>query len=187
MRNCLVVIFNHRYDDNIEKVRKLYGERFDKIVMLMPFYDGTDPNVIPVYESSFQFEGYLIQAYEKLMEIDAENYIFIGDDVCLRPELSGDNIEQFLNFCGKKVFIATLFKINRPYQFAWLSSRDSSIPFFQRGTRWKSSVPDYAEAMKRFADFYGEEYEKEEDRPMRSGTIMYEWHCQSSTACSEAR
>ncbi len=161
MHDCLVVIFNHRYDDNIIKIRKLYGERFDKIVMLMPFYDGKDPDVIPVYESSFQFEGYLIQAYEKLREIDADNYIFIGDDVCLHPELSGENIERFLNFYEKKVFIATLYRINTPYQFAWPSSRDSSIPFFQRGTRWKSSVPDYADALKCFEEFYGEKYNEE--------------------------
>ncbi len=161
MSDCLVIIFNHRYEDNIVKVRELYRERFSRIVMLMPFYNGTDPDIIPVYESSFQFEGYLIQAYEKLMKIDAENYIFIGDDVCLHPELSEGKINQMLGFQGKKVFVTGIWNINIPYLFRWPHARDSSIPFFQRGARWKASIPTYMEAMQLFEDFNGRKYSEE--------------------------
>lgn len=164
LQNCLVVIFNHRYDNNIEKIKKLYGERFSKVVILMPFYDGDDPDVIPVYESSYQFCGYLIQAYEKLQEIDAEYYTFIGDDVCLNPELSEKTINQMFGLQGKKIFITSMFSLNEPNNFYWSPSRDSSVPFFHRGTRWKANVPNYTEAMKCFQDFFGkydEEYTDE--------------------------
>lgn len=161
IQNCLVVIFNHRYDNNIEKIKKLYGERFSKVVMLMPFYDGDDPDVIPVYESSFQFCGYLIQAYEKLRDIDAEYYTFIGDDVCLNPELSEKTINQMFGLQSKKVFITSIFSLNQPNRFAWRHTRDSSVPFFQRETRWKASVPDYTAAMKLFEDFFGKKYDEE--------------------------
>ena len=46
----LIIIYNHRFDQNIEKLNKIYGERFSKIYHLVPFYDGDLPNVIPVFE-----------------------------------------------------------------------------------------------------------------------------------------
>ena len=46
---CLVVIFNHRFDRNLPALRKIYGERFAGIRFLVPFYDGSDADVIPVY------------------------------------------------------------------------------------------------------------------------------------------
>ena len=82
---CLVIEFNHRFDKNLPLLRKIYGERFSEIRFLMPFYDGADADVIPVYESSWQFQGYLIQAYEKLKDIPCTHYLFIGDDLIINP------------------------------------------------------------------------------------------------------
>lgn len=37
---CLIIIFNHRYDSNIKKIKELYGRRFSDIYILMPFFEG---------------------------------------------------------------------------------------------------------------------------------------------------
>ena len=62
-RIALVVIYNHRFDGNISIVEDLYRERFSNIFHLVPFYDGDRPDVIPVYENSFQFQGYIAQGF----------------------------------------------------------------------------------------------------------------------------
>lgn len=38
---ALIVVYNHRYDRNIEVVERIYAGRFSNIFHLVPFYDGT--------------------------------------------------------------------------------------------------------------------------------------------------
>ncbi|MBQ4494506.1 MAG: hypothetical protein II968_01940 [Selenomonadaceae bacterium] len=99
---CLVIIFNHRYDKNLPLLRKIYGKRFSEIRFLMPFYDGSDADVIPVYESSYQFQGFLIQAYEKLKNIPCTHYLFVADDLILHPDLNETNFATQTNIQNKK-------------------------------------------------------------------------------------
>ena len=44
----LVIIFNHRYEKNLPKLRKIYGNKFSEIRFLMPFYIGGEKDVISV-------------------------------------------------------------------------------------------------------------------------------------------
>lgn len=53
---ALVVIYNHRYDKNIARVKSIYAKRFSYIYHVMPFYDGDKQDVIPVFESSYCFQ-----------------------------------------------------------------------------------------------------------------------------------
>lgn len=96
MKTCLVIIFNHRYDKNLERLRNLYSSRFSCIRFLMPFYDGADLDVIPVYESSHQFQGMVAQAREKLLLLECDYYFFISDDLILNPVISEDNYMEEL-------------------------------------------------------------------------------------------
>ena len=60
---ALIIIYNHRYDSNVSILEGIYKERFSDIFHLMPFYDGDKPNVIPVYENSRYFQGYIAQGF----------------------------------------------------------------------------------------------------------------------------
>lgn len=91
MKTCLVIIFNHRYEKNIERLRVLYADRFSCICFLMPFYEGTERDVIPVYESSYQFQGMVAQAKERLQAMGCDNYFFISDDLLLNPVINENN------------------------------------------------------------------------------------------------
>ncbi len=93
---ALIVIYNHNFERNIEKIKKIYGSRFSTILQIMPFYRGDDPDVVGVYEASWQFNGYLTQALPHILrERDCSHYVFIGDDFILSPELNE------WNFCEK--------------------------------------------------------------------------------------
>lgn len=169
---CLVIIFNHRYDDNIAKLRTIYKNRFKRVLFLMPFYDGSDRDVIPVYESSLQFPGFLIQAYERLMQIEADYYFFVGDDVILTPSLTENNILDKLKMKNKSVFTKSCFPLNSRNSFEWSHSKVSSKPFFQGGTQWKGSIPSRRAALEKFYDFFGKEYGELYDEEFFGNTYM---------------
>lgn len=90
----LVVLYNHNYEKNIEKIRCIYRERFPEMRQLMPFYYGNDPEVIRVYGNSFYFQTYIAQAREKLLQMDCSDFLIIGDDLLLNPEITAENFHE---------------------------------------------------------------------------------------------
>ncbi len=89
---ALVIIHNHRYDANISRLDEIYKNRFSYIFHLVPFYNGDKNNVITVYENSHYFQGYVVQAYERLTtEGNFNHFIFIGDDLILNPQININN------------------------------------------------------------------------------------------------
>ena len=160
---CLVIIFNHRFDRNLPVLRKIYGERFSNIRFLMPFYDGSDDDVIPVYESSYQFQGYLIQAYDKLKNIPCSHYLFIGDDLIINPYFDETNFIARTNMHGKKFLGRNFDPLNSPNKFRWFWAAGSSKSFYNPATNWKDSLYSYDEAMSKFKDFFGVDYKETYD------------------------
>lgn len=180
---CLVIEFNHRFDNNLPLLRKIYGERFSEIRFLMPFYDGADSDVIPVYESSYQFQGYLIQAYEKLKDIPCTHYLFIGDDLIINPTFDEKNFVERTNMQDKKFLCMKLAPLNSSNKFKWWWTESfSSKPFFDRSTTWQGSLYAYDEAMAKFNDFFGAKYKETYDEaffgdPNVPGrNLMHRWN-----------
>lgn len=60
---ALLVIYNHRYDKNIVRVKQIYAKRFSYIYHVMPFYDGNDLDVIPVLSHHIVFRIYIASIY----------------------------------------------------------------------------------------------------------------------------
>lgn len=89
---ALLIVYNHRYDKNIERLEAIYKGRFSHIFHLMPFYDGERKNVIPVYESSFHFQGYIAQAYHHIKKLGFTHYFIIADDMVINPIINENNI-----------------------------------------------------------------------------------------------
>lgn len=78
---ALIIIYNHRYDKNIEVLENLYKTRFSNIYHLIPFYDGDKENVIAVYENSYRFQGYISQAFRTFYKDMYDHYFFVADDL----------------------------------------------------------------------------------------------------------
>ena len=89
---ALLIIYNHRYDKNIEPLEQIYAGRFSYIYHIVPFYDGQKENVIPVYESSFYFEGYIAQCFQHLKDKGFTHYFFVADDLMLNPLITEQNL-----------------------------------------------------------------------------------------------
>lgn len=157
----LIIIFNHRYDDNIEKLRRMYQSRFSVIRFLVPFYTGESPDVIPVYASSYYYQLYITQAYPDLMMLDTDFYLFVGDDVMLDEGINEHSAAVKLGLRNRKVFIYDFLELNIRGGFQWMWAKDSSEPFLKyKGTHWQNEIPDRDEAFALFERFFSRPYDE---------------------------
>ena len=155
---CVAVVFNHRFDENIHKLKKIYQKRFSRVVFLMPFYNGDDEDVIPVYEASYQFQGYFIQAYKKLVATGCDYFLFVADDMILNPSCDESNIISMFQLKDKDIGISEIEMLNDTNRFSWSHARFSSRPFYSKATNWRAYLPSYNEALEKFCYFFERPY-----------------------------
>ena len=118
---CLSIVFNHQFEKNIPKLRKLYDKRFSTIRYLSPFSRSNEPDIIPVSETSVHFQGYFAQAYRHLPK-NFDYYVFCGDDLILNPSLNEDNLINSLNSlnCAYIKYLNPVWE----HSFAWHKFED---------------------------------------------------------------
>lgn len=109
---ALVFVFNHKYDKNIDILENLYKDRFSNIYHLVPFYKGDKQNVIPVYESSQHFQGYLAQGFKKYFKEEYEHYFFLGDDLILNPNINENNYQEHFHLSGDASYIPEIHSLH---------------------------------------------------------------------------
>ena len=150
-RVCLVIVFNHRFEANLEKLDEIYGERFPDRVHVMPFYEGSREDVIPVLETSFCFQGYLAQAFPRFASEQFTHYVFAADDLMLHPSLNSENIVAELGLDEQTGYIKSLTGIgNQPLN--WPHLRRAITPFLERnGVDWHALLPSESEALARLS------------------------------------
>jgi hypothetical protein len=126
---ALIIVFNHRFDQNIQVLENLYRDRFSSIYYLVPFYDGDHPNVIPVYENSFYFQGYLSQGFKHYFKEDYAHYFFVADDMILNPAINEDTYQAFFHLEADSCFIPEIFNLTN------FSNTDTLLVHPHRGVR----------------------------------------------------
>ena len=147
---ALVIIYNHRYDGNISIVEDLYRERFSKIFHLVPFYDGDRPNVIPVYENSFYFQGYLAQGLKHFFKPEFEHYLFIADDLILNPVINEGNYRHHLGLYDGSSFIPNFISLHEMKNY-WSRTREAyEFTIKKKGVEIVNELPSCDEALARF-------------------------------------
>ena len=120
---ALVIIYNHKYNKNIEILERIYKDRFSNIYHLVPFYNGDNPNVIPVYENSWYFQGYISQGFKSYFKEEYTHYFFVADDLILNPKINENNYAEHLKLNSNTCFIPYLFNLNDPRESsAWLQN-----------------------------------------------------------------
>ncbi|HTL09351.1 MAG TPA: hypothetical protein VL307_13870 [Chitinophagaceae bacterium] len=157
---ALVILFNHNYEANIEKLKKLYQPRFSNIYFIMPFYRGNDPQVIAVYENSFYFQGYIAKALEQLSVHNYDHYMFVGDDLILNPSINEHNYKESFSITHYSGFMPDIFLLtdltqtspNRPFAPYWPGIVEAArFTVKQRGIEISKFLPSYEEAKNKLA------------------------------------
>ena len=179
-RVCLVIVFNHRYEGNLPTLDRLYGERFKNVRYLMPFYRGSRPDVFPVYNSSFHFQGFFMAAWQRLRDEGFTHFVFSGDDLLLNPGLNGENLCARLGVGLQDGYIKDLRPAtDMPLHWHHLVRGLISISNVN-GIHWQHELPD-ADAARanleskgyRFGRFGWRTLSKGVDDPMRIPQLLY--------------
>jgi hypothetical protein len=116
-RVCLVIIYNHHFPQNIERLENIYSDKFSHIFHLVPFYRGAVSNVIPVYEKSHQFQGYIAQAFPRLAAGEFDHYFFVADDMILNPRINQDNYDSELGLSQDDSFLTEFISLHETSAF----------------------------------------------------------------------
>lgn len=150
---ALIIIYNHQYNKNIELVEKIYGQRFRNIYHLVPFYNGNKSNVIPVYENSYYFQGYLAQGFKSYFNEKYEHYFFIADDMLLNPIINESNYKDHFNLTKESCFLPEFIQLHE-MRGRWPRLLESfmyksKLP----GLEINGQLPTYEDAIKLFNNF----------------------------------
>ena len=139
---CLVIIFNHRYDQNIDILEKIYKGRFEAIYYLVPFYDGKRENVIPVYESSFQFQGYVAQGWREFYNEVYSHYLFIGDDLLLNPSINQENFFEYFKMKAESSYCSDCVPLGKIKGWRYVGRMYNAYSSFSRytGTNYQEEI-----------------------------------------------
>lgn len=149
----LIIIYNHKYDKNIEILEQIYKDRFSNIYHLVPFYTGVIKNVIPVYECSYNFQGYVSQGFKTYFKEEYKHYFFVADDLILNPIINEKNYTQHLKLNAKTSFLPEMITLHERVEF-WPQVSEAfqwNINF--PGVEAKKELPDYDTALQLFAKF----------------------------------
>ena len=157
---ALMILFNHNYEQNLDRLDQIYKGRFESIWYIMPFYRGARKDVITVYENSFYFHASVVKALERVQNERFDHYMIIADDLLLNPAINQDNYADFLLLDRSAAFIPGLFLLNdihetRPYRpmapyWFWIDAATDFTPE-QRGIDVTGLLPTYEQAVKKLA------------------------------------
>lgn len=149
----LVIIHNHPHYANIDALDRLYGSRFRHIRHLAPFYTGSAPHVVPVYENSRFFQGYVSQAVSRIVDDAFDHYLFVADDLLLRPDIAEGTYRERLQLDSEACFFPGFVELHTLTKY-W--------PRATEAARWNPRVlgaqivdllPDASTVAARFARF----------------------------------
>lgn len=149
MKIALLIIYNHRYDKNIERLETIYAGKFTNIYHIMPFYDGERENVIPVYESSYYFQSYISQAYTHLKNSGFTHYFVVADDMIIHPSLHEHNLLEKLGLAPDECYIDYLLKLQE-LKYVWRQTWAMKYKVKQKGVEVQNFLPSVEEAKKQF-------------------------------------
>jgi hypothetical protein len=147
---ALVIIYNHQFNANIDVLESVYRGRFSTIFHLMPFYRGERRNVLPVYENSLYFQGYVAQAARHLVDLKVDHFLFVADDLLLNPRIDEQSYQELLGIDAESCFVPGFIKLEEVKRW-WSRCRDAMLfSTRQEGLEVEQQIPDAAEARRQF-------------------------------------
>jgi len=146
---ALIIIYNHQFNKNIDILEDIYKGRFSNIYHLIPFYNGDKSNVIPVYENSYYFQGYVAQAFNSFYKPEYTHYFFVADDMVINPILNENNYYTHLKLSAQTCFLPN-YKSFHDSAF-WVRTKEAyAYSMNLKGLEVQGQLPEYAEALRKF-------------------------------------
>lgn len=150
MKTALIIIFNHKYEKNIPILDRIYKDRFSYIYYLMPFYQGTDPRVICVYENSYFFQGYIAQGINQIYDPSFDHYFFIADDLILNPNINENNYADWFLVDEKTCYLPEIKEFHRLSSYWRWVKEAFEFDIKRKGVEAARELPPAKEALELF-------------------------------------
>jgi hypothetical protein len=150
---ALIIIYNHNFEENIARCEAIYRSKFDCIFHLMPFYSGNRENVIPVYEHSYYFQGYVAQGFKIFFKEEFQHYIFIADDLILNPEINQNNYKIIFKLDDSSSYLSRFGSLPDGKQFWSNYVRALKYNPKPKGCEIMSIIPNAGSVSKRLLDY----------------------------------
>jgi hypothetical protein len=151
MKICLVVVFNHRFEQNLPFLRAYYSSKFSHIRFLMPFADDLaekENDVISVHYSSYIFQGFFGEARKSLGALNCDAFVIVGDDLIVNESLNESNIHPRMNLPQEHAYIKNLASLyDSPISLS--RNRSTYRAFFSDGFHWENDLPSASEAFEK--------------------------------------
>lgn len=168
---CLVIIFNHRYDKNLPVLEEMYKGRFSNRFYLVPFYDGSDEHVIPVYGRSVFFETYIAQGFNCFGSDQYGHYLFVADDMIIRPEINENNYREFFEVEEGQSWIPALTPLQEMKKY-WIGTMSAwTYRPVQKYVETRGELPSVDEATHKMA------MQGLSMKPLSRYDLFKEWSC----------
>lgn len=151
MKTALCLFFNYPFEKNIPVLEELYTNTFDHIVHIQPMVRSERENVYTVYRAAFNFGGFFCDSKAFLESLDADYFVFAGDDCILNTRLFGANFEKtFLSGeLEMGAFIPQVLSFAKGKEWLQIHKMNSLARFIngyglydQRIEGWHSFLPD---------------------------------------------
>jgi hypothetical protein len=152
MKVALIIIYNHQYNKNIDIIEQIYKDRFSDIYHLVPFYNGEKENVIPVYECSYYFQGYVSQGLHGFFKEKYSHYFFVADDMILNPIINENNYCDIFNLEANTSFIPGFITLHE--EKYWRRIGDAFRWNIRiSGVEASNMLPSYENTLNKFSKF----------------------------------
>lgn len=149
---ALIVIYNHQYNKNIDILEEIYKDRFTNIYHLVPFYNGEKENVIPVYDNSFYFQGYVAQGFKHYFNEEFDHYFFVADDMVINPKINETNYTTHLQLGPNSCFLPEFISLHEARTWPRVGEAYRwNIKI--KGVEVSGQIPSYQEALKKLNGF----------------------------------
>ncbi len=148
---ALVVIYNHQYNRNIDIVERIHARRFGAIFHVVPFYNGSRPNVIAVHESSHFFQGYIAQALPRIDNGRFKHFLFVADDLILNPAIDETNYTHHFGIDSGSSFFPEFTPLHRSQPYWERLAEACAWRMKSPGVEASGQLPSVMVARERFA------------------------------------
>lgn len=149
----LAIVYNHQYNENIDKLEDIYKGRFANIVHLVPFYSGKKKNVYSIYENSYFFQGYIAQSSRFILNDQYDHYLFLADDIYLNPNINEINYKEHFKLKINSSFLPNIIELCKKRDF-WMRIVDAQkFRLKYSGVECYKYLPAQSSAIEKFDKF----------------------------------
>ena len=146
----LNLIYNHRYEGNIDRLNDIYASRFSHINHLIPFARSKALGVVRIWENGVNFSSHVAQAYDRIVKEGVSHYVFAADDLLLNPIINESNLRELCGIGKDEAYTKNLASLGDAY-YLWTYLSGAVRVFRKPRFAYEDELPDASTAVEQYS------------------------------------